>query len=394
MSTALANQAAIVGIGETEFSKNSGRSELRLASEAILSALSDAGISPTEVNGLCTFSSDNNAEYEVFRAIGGRELKYWARAHPGGGAACTPVQIAAMAVATGAADVVVCYRAMNGYSQYRYGSGYGGAHRGEPFPTADAAMKTLHTIHGLRTAASMLAIPMRRYMHDYGATSEDFARVSVAARRHAANNPRAFFCGKPITIADHQKSKMISDPFRLLDCCQESDGATAFVVTSVERAKTLKQKSARIVAAAQGSCDLQVPMTNYYGADISAFPESQLVARQLYESAGIAAKEVQLALIYDHFGPTVLPQLEAYGFCGRGEAKDFVRDGNIEIGGRLPINTHGGQLGEAYMHGMNCINEAVRQVRGTAVNQVHGVEHILVTGAPGTTTSGAILGPL
>jgi acetyl-CoA acetyltransferase len=393
-SFGIANKAAIVGIGETEFSKNSGRSELLLAVEAVMAALSDAGIPPSEVDGLCTFSSDNNAEYEVFRSIGGKELKYWARAHPGGGAACAPVQIAAMAVASGVANVVVCYRAMNGYSQYRYGSGYGGAHWGEPHPTADAAMKTLHTVHGLRTAAAMLAIPMRRYMHNYGATSEDFARVSVAARRHAATNPRAFFYGKPISIEDHQASKMVSDPFRLLDCCQESDGGIAFVVASIERAGTLRRPSARIVAAAQGSCESQVPMTGYYRPDISGFLESALVARQLYACGGVAASDVQVALIYDHFGPTVLPQLEAYGFCGRGSAKHFVRDGNIEIGGGLPINTHGGQLGEAYLHGMNGISEAVRQVRGEAVNKVPRVEHVLVTGAPGTTTSGAILAPL
>lgn len=390
----LGGKTAIVGIGETEYSRQSGRSELRLAVESILAALADAGISPKEVDGLCTFSSDNNAEYEVFRGIGGKELRYWARAHPGGGAACAPVQIAAMAIASGVCDVMVCYRAMNGYSAYRYGGGYGGAHWGEPFPTADAAMKTLHTMHGLRTAASMLAITMRRYMHDYGASSEDFARVSVGARRHAATNPRAFFYGRPITIAEHQRSKMISDPFRLLDCCQESDGGTAFVVTSIERARDLQQKPARIIAAAQGSCESQVPMTGYYRADIACFPESELVARQLYASAGITPADIQLALIYDHFGPTVLPQLEAYGFCGRGEAKDFIRDGNIEIGGRLPVNTHGGQLGEAYMHGMNCVSEAVRQLRGTAVNQVAGLEHVLITGAPGTTSSGTLLAPL
>lgn len=390
----LSNRAAIVGIGETDYSKKSGRSELRLATEAVLAALADAGVSPTEVDGLCTFSSDNNAEYEVFRSIGGRNLKYWARAHPGGGASCAPLQIAAMAVATGAAEIMVCYRAMNSYSQYRYGQGYGGAHWGEPHPTADAVIKTMHTVHGLRTAAAMLAIPMRRYMHDFCVTGEDFAQVAVALRRHAATNPRAFYFGRPITIEDHQKSRMIADPFRLLDCCQESDGGTAFVVTSVERARALPKPAARILAAAQGSCERQVPMVNYYHSDISSFPESRLVAQQLYSDSGLVPENVQLALIYDHFSPTVMPQLEAYGFCERGQAKYFVRDGNIELGGRLPVNPHGGQIGEAYMHGMNAVTEAVRQIRGIAANQVSNVEHILLTGAPGTTTSGALLGRL
>lgn len=386
-----AGEVAIVGIGETEFSKCSGRSELRLAIEAALAAIVDAGLAPEDVDGLCTFSTDNNAEYEVFRGIGGRELNYWTRAHPGGGAACALLQSASIAVAAGAAQVVVCYRAMNGYSGYRYGSGYGTSW-GDTHPTADGAMKTLHTIHGLRTAAAMLAINMRRYMHDHGATSEDFARVAVACRRHAALNPRAFFFGKPITVEDHQRSRMVADPFRLLDCCQESDGAVAFVVTSLERARDLRAKPVRIIAATQGSTQMQVPMTGYYRDDIACFPESQYVARQLYARAELGPVDIQVAMIYDHFGPTVLPQLEAYGFCGRGEAKDYLRDGTIEIGGRLPVNTHGGQLGEAYMHGLNGIVEAVRQLRGVAVNQVKAVTHALVTGAPGTTTSGAILG--
>jgi acetyl-CoA acetyltransferase len=237
----------------------------------------------------------------------------------------------------------------------------------------------------------MLAVIMRRYMHNYGATGEDFARVAVAMRRHAATNPAAYFYRKPITIEDHQASRMIADPFRLLDCCQESDGAIATVVTSRERARDLRQKPVLIAAVAQGACDEQFTMTNYYRDDISHFSESALVAQQLFADAGIEPADVDIAMLYDHFGPTILPQLEAYGFCGRGEAKDFIKDGNIEIGGTLPVNTNGGQLGEAYMHGLNGITEAVRQLRGTAVNQIDGVQNILTTGGPGTSTSGAIL---
>ena len=387
----ISGTAAIVGIGATEFSKNSGRSEMRLAVEAIKSALDDAGISPREVDGLCTLALDNNAEYEVFRNLGGEELKYWTRSYPGGGAACAPVQAAAMAVATGMADVVVCYRALNEYSQYRYSAGYGSPGWSVSTPSADAALKTLHTVHGLRTAAGMMAVLMRRYMHDYGATSDDFARVSVAARRHAATNPAALFYGRPITIADYHQSRMIADPFRLFDCCQESDGAVAIVVTSAARARELRQKPAIIAAAAQGASRGQIPMTNYYRPDISVFTESEIVAKALYRASGVTPQDIQTAIIYDHFGPAVLPQLEAYGFCARGEAKDFIRDGNIEIGGGLPLNTHGGNLAEAYVHGMNGIAEAVRQVRGTSVNQVSGVNHVLVTGGSGVTTSGLIL---
>jgi acetyl-CoA acetyltransferase len=232
----------------------------------------------------------------------------------------------------------------------------------------------------------------RRYMHEYGANSEDFGRVSVADRKHAATNPAAWFYGKPITLEDHQRSRFIVEPLRLLDCCQESDGAVAVVVTSLERARDLRQKPAVIVAAAQGASREQQMMTGYYAPEISGLPEMGLVARQLWAQSGLSPADIQTAVIYDHFTPFVLVQLEEFGFCGRGEAKDFLRDGQIELGGRLPVNTHGGQLGEAYIHGMNGIAEAVRQLRGSAVNQVKDVAHVVVTAGTGVPTSGLILG--
>ncbi len=384
-------RAAIVGIGATEFSRNSGCSELTLCIRAINSALEDAGLSPSDIDGLCTFTSDNNAEYEIARNLGSGELRYWSRAHPGGGAACTPLQIASRAVLAGDAEVVACYRGMNEYSQYRFGAGYGSPQWQEPFPTADATLKSMHSVHGLRTAAAMMAVSMRRYMHETGTESSDFAHVSVAARRHAATNPNAYFHGKPITIEDHQNSRLIADPIRLLDCCLESDGAVAFIVTSAERASDRPHTPVFITAAAQSCAAGQVPMVNYYQDNISRFEEVSLVASELYRQSGMTAGNIDAAMVYDHFGPTVLPQLENYGFCDRGEAKDFVKNGNIEIGGGLPVNTHGGQLGEAYMHGMNGITEAVRQLRNSAVNQIEEVGTILVSGAAGTTTSGAIL---
>jgi len=191
-------------------------------------------------------------------------------------------------------------------------------------------------------------------MHEYGVTSADFGRVAVADRKHAANNPAAFFYGQPITLEDHQASRWIVEPLHLLDCCQETDGAQALVVTSVARARDLAQAPAVIAGAAQGAGDQQQMMTSYYGPSISGLPEMGLVARQMYAMAGVGPDEIQTALIYDHFTPLVLPQLEEFGFCGRGEAKDFIRDGNIELGGRLPINTNGGQLGEAYIVRTGC----------------------------------------
>jgi acetyl-CoA acetyltransferase len=387
-TSGIADRAAIAGIGATEFSKDSGRSELYLAVEAVKAALDDAGLVPADVDGMATFTMDDNPEIEVNRQLGGGDLRFFSRTHYGGGAACAPILHAAMAVATGVARVVVCYRAMNERSQQRFGAGVQGR---APRPVAEEIHFGWHSPYGLLTPASWVAMSARRYMHEYGATSEDFGRVSVADRRHAATNPKAWFYQRPITLADHQASRWIVEPLRLLDCCQESDGAVAVVVTSTERARDLRQAPVRIAAAAQGATGDQQMMTRYYGADAAGLPEMGLVARQLYEMAGIGPADVGTAVLYDHFTPFVLIQLEEFGFCGRGEAKDFVKGGNIEIGGALPVNTHGGQLGEAYIHGMNGIAEGVRQVRGSAVNQVPDAHHVLVTAGTGVPTSGIIL---
>jgi acetyl-CoA acetyltransferase len=232
----------------------------------------------------------------------------------------------------------------------------------------------------------------RRYMYQYGATSEDFGRVAVVDRKHAANNPKAWFYGKPITLEDHQNSRWIAEPLHLLDCCQETDGGQALVIVSAERAKDLRQKPAIIKGAAQGSGKDQHMMASYYRPDITGIPEMGLVGRQLYAQAGLTPDDIDAAVLYDHFTPLVLPQLEELGFCRPGEAKDFIREGNLEIGGRLPSNTHGGQLGEAYLHGVNGIAEAVRVLRGTSTNQPEKVENMIVTAGTAVPTSGLILG--
>jgi acetyl-CoA acetyltransferase len=381
---------AVAGIGATEFSKASGRSEMQLACEATVAALEDAGIEPSEVDGMVTFTADTNPEIEIARLTGIGDLKFFSRIHHGGGAACGTVQQAAMAVAEGIADVVVVYRAFNERSGHRFGTG---VQDRPPAANAEAAHFAWYAPFGLLTPAQWVAMFGRRYMHETGATSEDFGRVSVADRHHAANNPRAFFFEQPITLEDHQNSRWIVEPLHLLDCCQESDGGQALVVTSLERARDLKQPPAVIVGAAQGSGEDQQMMTSYYRDSITGIPEMGLVARQLYEQAGIGPDDIQTAVLYDHFTPFVLCQLEEFGFCGKGEAKDFVRDGHLEMDGRLPTNTHGGQLGEAYIHGVNGIAEGVRQVRGTSVNQVDGVENVLVTAGTGVPTSGIVLRP-
>jgi len=388
MTMSFAGRTAIAGIGATEFSKDSGRSTLRLAVECSEAAIADAGLQPTDIDGIVSYTTDDNHEIDVARSLGIKELTHFSRIHHSGGAACGTLHQAAMAVASGAAKHVLVYRAFNERSETRFGTGVQNR-------DADATPSMVDfgwsSPFGLLTPASWVAMFATRYMHEYGATSEDFGRVSVADRKHAATNPRAFFYGKPITLQEHQESRWIVKPLHLLDCCQESDGGQALVITSLERARDLPQAPAVIASAAQGSAEDQQMMKSYYRRSITAIPEMGLVARQLWADTGLSARDIQTAVIYDHFTPLVLPQLEELGFCKRGEAKDWIRDGRIELGGELPINTHGGQLGEAYIHGMNGIAEGVRQVRGTAVNPVPSVEHVLVTAGTGVPTSAAIL---
>lgn len=206
MASALSNKVAIAGIGATEFSKDSGRTEMRLAVEASLSALADAGIEPAEVDGICTYTMDNNPEIDVHRQIGGKQLTFFSRIDYGGGGACAPVMQAAMAIATGAAKVVIVYRAMNERSWYRFGTGASIS----PTPTFIATNHySWYVPAGMSSPAGFVAMVARAYMHKYGATSEDFGRVSVAARAFAATNPNAFFYGKPITLDDHQDRKSV-----------------------------------------------------------------------------------------------------------------------------------------------------------------------------------------
>ena len=388
-SGARARRAAIVGIGATDFSKDSGRSELRLAAEAVLDALEDAGLTPADVDGLTTFTMDSNTEVAVARAVGIGDLKFFSKIHYGGGAACATIQQAALAVASGVADCVVAYRAFNERSGMRFGQVQARLVENADSTGADNAFSYPH---GLSTPAAQVAMIARRYMHLSGASSRDFGAISVADRKHAAKNPKAYFYGKPITIEEHQNSRWIAEPLRLLDCCQETDGAVAIVVTSAQRAKDLKWRPAVVEAAAQGASPRLYTMVSYYRPELDGLPEMGLVGRQLWAQSGLSPADIQTAVLYDHFTPFTLIQLEELGFCGKGEAKDFIAGGAIELGGRLPINTHGGQLGEAYIHGMNGIAEGVRQLRGTSVNQVDDVEHVLVTAGTGVPTSGLTLG--
>ncbi|MFC8914416.1 lipid-transfer protein [Streptomyces sp. NPDC047821] len=377
----LGGRAAVVGIGATAFTKDSGRSELALAVEAVRAALDDAGLTPADVDGLVTFTMDTSPEITVAQAAGIGELSFFSRVHYGGGAACATVQQAALAVAAGVAEVVVCYRAFNERSGRRFGAGV--QHRE---PSAEGAALGWPLPFGLLTPASWVAMAAQRYLHAYGLTPDAFGHVAVTDRRHAATNPAAYFHGRPITLADHAASRWIAEPLRLLDCCQETDGGQALVVTTAERARDLPHPPAVIVAAAQGAGRAQEAMTGFYRHDLTGLPETGVVARQLWRTSGLGPAGIDVGILYDHFTPFVLMQLEEFGFCAPGEAADFV------AADALPLNTHGGQLGEAYLHGMNGIAEAVRQVRGTSVNQVPGAATVLVTAGTGVPTSGLILG--
>jgi acetyl-CoA acetyltransferase len=376
--------AAIAGLGATEFSRNSGRSELRLTCEAISTALADAGLAFDDVDGLTTSSVDTSDPAVVAETLGLREIGFFSTPPYGGGSVCAAVGHAALAVTAGLASTVVVYRGLNGRSGTRYGQGYADASRVQYMRLAAA--------YGHLTPAHHLSLSARRWMHEYDISNEDFAPVSVAARRHAATNPAAYFYRQPIAVEDHQSSKWVVEPvLRLLDCCLESDGGVAVVVTSLERARDLRQPAVLVTASGQGLTGESRLMMNYYGDTVGSLPEIATAAQLAWRATGLTSADIRMAILYDQFTPLVLMQLEALGFCKPGESADFVRDGAIEIGGVLPVNTHGGLLGEAYIHGMNGIAEAVRQVRGTAVNQVPGASPVIVTSGPGTPASVLIL---
>ena len=365
------NQTAVVGIGQTEFSKSSGRSELQLAAEASRSAIVDAGLEPSDIDGMVTFQRDSNDELQLARCLGIPLLRFTGRAPFGGAGSCATVQIAAAAVASGAARAVLIYRAFNERSGQRFG---------QPGSDTVPGQADIHFSFGLDTPAKIYALWYQRYMHKYGVTNEDLGRYVVLARKHAATNPAAWYYQKPITLADHQASRWIVEPIlRLLDCCQESDGGVALVVTSAERARDLRQPGVRILAASQAHAIGGDIMFDYYRPEFADFEEARLCTEELWRQSGLGPSDIDVAMIYENFSPIVFLALEAHGFCGPGEAKDFIKDGHCELTGSLPLNTNGGLLGEGYIHGVNNLLEGVRQIRGTAANQVKDAEHVLVS---------------
>ena len=390
---ALQNQAAIVGIGCTDFSSNSGRSEYQLALEASLAACQDAGISPHEIDciTLPAYQTETVDEGCLINGLGIENLTHLGTVGHGGGSACAVVGHAAMALATGMAKYALCLRALNARSEFRYGQFEKDRAAGGRDARAAGFYAFLHPF-GFFTPAQWSAFWARRHMHEFGTTYEHFGAISVAARKHAARNPKAKFYEQPITMEDYLNCRMVADPVRLFDCCLETDGACAVVLTRAERARDLQHPPSYIRAMAQGTGGRGLfPITAFNRERLTGMEEMARMADFLFEMADLRREDIDVAEIYDHFGPLVLLSLEDLGFCKPGEGGPFVEGGRIELGGELPVNTHGGLVAEAYVHGFNHIVEGVRQTRGTSTAQVEDAEHVLVTSADGVPTSGLIL---
>lgn len=388
MPTTVKNEAAIAGIGVTEFSKKSGVSELSLASQCIKAACDDAGIKPGEIDGIVSYTLDSTDEIEVARAVGAGNLTHYSKINYGGGAAVGTIHQAVMAVATGQANNVVCFRAMNGRSGQRMGHGVSG-----DIVSSDLIHWSWYQAYGMLNPGSWIAMIANKYMQKYGVTREDLGRVAVSQRKHAQTNPRAFGFNKPMTMEQYLEAPMLASPLCLYDFCQESDGGCAILVTSAERARDLRHKPAVIRGITQASTRGQEQMTSFYREELDSLPEMELAARRVYDIAGLGPSDIDAACLYDAFTSEVIMQLESFGFCGRGEGKDMVRDGALDADGRLPNNTHGGLLSEAYIHGINNIAEGARLIRGESTGQpAKRIEHVLVSSGVGVPTGAMILG--
>ncbi len=379
----LQDAAAIVGIGQTEFAKSIDRSESQLAAEAVVAALADAGIEPGEVDGLSSYTLETTDEVTLAKSIGAGDVTYFSQVGYGGGAGCATIGHAAMAIATGQADVVVAWR-----SRKR------GAAASRPWAAAPTGLVTQGQWTrpaGLLRPVDEVAMLARRYMYEFGATREHLAEVAMAIRSHANRNPAALMYDRPMSLDDYMAARFISEPLCLFDNCLETDGALAAVLVSADRAKDCPHPPALVHAFGQGLNRQHEVMVNYYSDDPLIGP-AWACAKKLWSQSELGPDDVDVVQIYDAFTPLILLSLEGYGFCARGEAGAFVADGNLRWGsGSLPTNTSGGGLSEAYVHGFNLITEGVRQVRGTSTCQVEGATNCLVTAGEGVPTSAILL---
>lgn len=377
MTDDMRRKTAVVGLGATPYYKrgeSAPQTREELAGKAILAAVADSGLRVEDIDGFSYFAGGFDTGY-LMETLGIPEVRFSAGLTGTGGGSAGCVGLAAAAIVSGQAEVVVCVGASQ-QGRQRFGT---------VTSSYDASPETaFFAAAGLVGPGHMFALLARRHMELYGTTRDHFAEVAMTLRRNAQRNPAALI-RKPLTREDYFNAPMLADPHCLFDFCLESDGAVAVIVTSAARARHLRQRPVYVLASAQGGEASWGRSIYWMNMPDESFASSghHSVARRLYQMAGIGPHEVDVAQIYDHFTSQVLMQLEDYGFCKKGEGGPFVADGNISYpDGTLPINTDGGQLSCGYVWGMTHVREAVEQIRGTAVNQVAAANIVLVTGGP------------
>lgn len=377
----LAGKAAIAGIGQTRFGRGLVPSERELACIAIDAALKDAAIDPAEVDGLSCYTLEATRDFDLVRDLGLGPIHFLAQVSHGGGAGPGTVGMGAMAIATGQARVVVAWRA-------RKRSAAGSRVWAQSAPILDDHWKWSRP-SGLLRPVDEVAMLARRYAYEYGDIAPALAEIAVTLRRYACANPAATMYGKPISADDYFASRMVADPLRLFDNCLESDGAVAVVLVAADRVRHRATPPVLVEAFAQGLAPGHQSMADFHRHD-PLVGNSAVTAAKLWSQTRLGPSDIDVAQFYDAFSPLLLFSLEAYGFVPRGAAADFITAGGIGPDGRLPCNTAGGSLSEAYLHGMNLVVEAVRQLRGEATTQIPNARVALVTGCD-VTPNGALL---
>jgi acetyl-CoA acetyltransferase len=380
------DRTAVVGVGNAPFAWTSERSAELLALEAVRAAVHDAGLAPDEIDGVVGHSFDPVREYSIVDNLGLRDLSFFAESQYGNG--CGAVGLAAMAVATGRARNVVAFRAMKSPGGHTY-------HHGSNLDAAGPTLygnRAYYAPFGLLAVLHWAALVAQRYLHRYGADPLSFGWVTVACRRHAADNPAALYFGQPLTIDDYADSPMVASPLRTLDGNLPNDAASAVVVSSAEAAVDMARPPVFISAASWATGPAVEVVTCYQRPEIEVASESRALADRLFAEADVDRGDVDFVEVYDHVSALALLALEGLGFCEPGEGAAFVEGADrITVGGELPLNTHGGHLGEGYVQTMNHVVEAVRQLRGEAAVQVSGAEVGMVVGGSLAPTSGLVL---
>ncbi|MBV8912372.1 MAG: hypothetical protein JOZ05_04930 [Acetobacteraceae bacterium] len=365
----LHRKGAITGIGETAYSKASPKTAFELQIEASLAAIRDAGLDPRQIDGIIPIGITGAPAEAFVTNFGIPDLRFSALTPLDGASPIAAVQCAIAAVATGLCNHVLIPAGRNVSSGARAGV------RIHQMPQFHLVTE-FELPQGAVAPAQLYAPMARRHMELYGTTSRQLGEIAVATRAHALLNGNAVMT-KPITLEDHQASRMIADPFRLLDCSLESDGGAALVVSSSERARDMARPRIEVLGIAEGHPDSPSSITQRPDMTRLGLAKAAPIA---FRMADVAHDEIDVAAIYDCFTWVVLCQLEDMGFCKKGEGGPFVEDGKLRLGA-LPTNTHGGLLSQAHMLGMNHVVELVRQLRGQAGRaQVEGAETGLCTG--------------